>query len=105
MMAVILPIAIITMLFVPVPILLALLSFVPAVTVLVVLAIELVGLREFGLEFGVKTRVRDYIRLILGIVPYQVILAYAAARAVSREARGVRNWEKTAHVGAHLTDG
>jgi glycosyltransferase XagB len=104
MMAVIFPIAIVTMLLLPVPILLALMSFLPAMTVLVVLAIELVGLREFGLEFGVRTRMRDYVRLIVGVIPYQFVLAYAAMRAVWREAHGVRNWEKTAHVGAHLSD-
>ena len=38
-MAVVLPVAIVTMLLLPVPIVLALLSFVPAVTVLVVLGI------------------------------------------------------------------
>ena len=101
-MAVVLPIAIVTMLLLPVPIVLALLSFVPAVTVLVVLGIELIGLYEFGLEFGVKPRVRDYARLAAGVIPYQLVLAFAATRAAWRELRGVRNWEKTAHVGAHL---
>ena len=101
-MAVVLPVAIVTMLLLPVPIVLALLSFVPAVTVLVVLGIELVGLYEFGLEFGVKPRVRDYARLAVGVIPYQLVLAFAASRAALRELRGVRNWEKTAHVGAHL---
>ena len=101
-MAVILPIAIITTLLLSVPIVLALLSFVPAVTVFVVLAVELIGLYEFGLEFRVKPRVRDYARLVVGVVPYQLALAFAASRAAWREMRGVRNWEKTAHVGAHL---
>jgi glycosyltransferase XagB len=101
-MAVILPIAIVTMLLLEVPIVLALLAFVPAVTVFGVLAIELVGLYEFGLEFGLKPRLRDYARLVVGVIPYQLALAFAASRAAWRETRGVRNWEKTAHVGAHL---
>ena len=98
----ILPLAIITMIVLPVPILLALLSFIPAATVVMILAVELVGLREFGLEFETTPRVRDYARLVFGVVPYQIALAYAACRAAWREMRGVRNWEKTAHLGAHL---
>jgi hypothetical protein len=30
------------------------------------------------------------------------VLSFAAAHAAWREFRGVRTWEKTAHVGAHL---
>ena len=101
-LAVILPLAIVMMIVLPVPILLALLSFVPAATVLMILAVELVGLREFGLEFETTPRVRDYARLVFGVIPYQIALAYAAARAAWRELRGVRDWEKTAHLGAHL---
>ena len=38
---------------------------------------------------------------LLGTPFYQVMLAVAACRAVLREARGERGWEKTAHTGAH----
>ena len=37
-----------------------------------------------------------------GLLLYQAVLALAAARAVVREARGARGWEKTAHLGLHL---
>jgi hypothetical protein len=40
--------------------------------------------------------------LIVGAPLYQVLLGIAAVRAVVREARGQRGWEKTAHTGAHL---
>jgi glycosyltransferase XagB len=30
-----------------------------------------------------------------------MLICYAALRAVRREMRGVNNWEKTAHIGAH----
>jgi hypothetical protein len=33
--------------------------------------------------------------------PYQIVLAYAALRAVRRQMRGINTWEKTQHVGAH----
>jgi hypothetical protein len=29
------------------------------------------------------------------------VIAYASLRAVGRQMRGVSNWEKTRHIGAH----
>src|SRR4029450_7795807 len=37
-----------------------------------------------------------------GVLLYQAVLAFAAVRAVVRELRGDRGWEKTAHMGLHL---
>jgi hypothetical protein len=68
---------------------------------LAALAFELVGLREFGRVFYMKPRAYDYLRLVLGLFPYQLFLASAAVRAVAREMFGRRGWEKTAHTGAH----
>ena len=39
--------------------------------------------------------------MALTYLPYQWVLSYAAVRATIRELRGINNWEKTAHVGAH----
>jgi hypothetical protein len=47
---------------------------------------------------------RDHLRLVLGTLPYHALLSVAATRAVFRELRGNRSWEKTAHVGAHRTE-
>ncbi|WFR68439.1 hypothetical protein P9139_09870 [Curtobacterium flaccumfaciens] len=44
-------------------------------------------------------------RLVLGLVPYQVFLAAAAVRAVVRHARKQNGWEKTEHTGQHRTAG
>jgi len=84
------------------PIELAVLSFVPLVPLFVILAVELAGLQTLAGDFGFDVRGRDYARLVLGLVPYQLVLCLAALRAVWRESRGIRNWEKTAHAGAHL---
>jgi hypothetical protein len=62
---------------------------------------ELVGLREFCRVYHVRPKKTDYVRLMVGTAPYQIILAAAACRAVARELRGQRGWEKTAHNGAH----
>jgi glycosyltransferase XagB len=86
------------------PVLAALLSFVPLVPMLAVLTMEVVGLGEFCRNYGFRARLRDYLRLVLGMLPYHTLLAFAATRAVVRELRGNRSWEKTAHVGAHWTE-
>jgi hypothetical protein len=41
------------------------------------------------------------LRMAVGWLPYQLMLSYAALRAVAREGRGATDWEKTQHVGAH----
>ena len=98
---VIVPLSIFMMVSVKVPVALALLSFLPAIPTLATLAFEIAGLREFGRVFYDRPRLRDYLRLILGLFPYQLFLAGAAIRAVGRELAGQRGWEKTSHVGAH----
>jgi cellulose synthase/poly-beta-1,6-N-acetylglucosamine synthase-like glycosyltransferase len=99
--AILFPIAIATMLLLKAPILLALVTFAPLLLNLTMLACEAAALAEFCECYGQRARVGDYLRLVLGRFPYQVILGVAAARAVMREARGARNWEKTSHAGMH----
>jgi cellulose synthase/poly-beta-1,6-N-acetylglucosamine synthase-like glycosyltransferase len=95
------PFAIATAVLVNVPVGIALLSFLPAIPTVAMLMFEVVGLREFCRVYFVRPRIRDYLRLIIGAPFYQVMLAVAACRAVFRELRGERGWEKTAHSGAH----
>ena len=97
----VIPISIFTMVDLKVPVDLALVSFLPAIPTLATLAFEIAGLREFGRVFYTRPRTRDYVRLVLGMFPYQVLLAGAAVRAVARELLGMRGWEKTTHTGAH----
>jgi cellulose synthase/poly-beta-1,6-N-acetylglucosamine synthase-like glycosyltransferase len=97
-----LPLTIVAAIFLQLPIELALLSVVPVVPLFAILAVEIAGLESLSAEFGLNVRVRDYVRLVLSAVPYQVLLGIAAGRAAWRELRGIRTWEKTVHVGAHL---
>jgi glycosyltransferase XagB len=99
---VMIPVALATMLVLKAPDLFVLMTFAPLVPTIATIAVEVTGLREFGRVFGERVRSRDYLRLIIGTVPYQLILAAAAMRAAVRELRGIRGWEKTDHVGAHL---
>jgi cellulose synthase/poly-beta-1,6-N-acetylglucosamine synthase-like glycosyltransferase len=48
-----------------------------------------------------RARLRDVALLLLGLIPYQLVLLYAVVAALAREARGVRTWVKTTHTGAH----
>ena len=97
-----LPFAIAGTLVLELPIELALLSFLPLVPLGAILVAEVIGLSELAREFELKPRLRHYAWLVVGVIPYQLVLSLAAARAAYRELRGIRNWEKTAHVGAHL---
>jgi cellulose synthase/poly-beta-1,6-N-acetylglucosamine synthase-like glycosyltransferase len=97
-----LPVTIAAAIALHLPIELGLLSFVPLVPLIAILAVEVAGLGSLRAEFGLHVRFRDHLRLVLSAVPYQLLLSVAAARAAWREFRGVNDWEKTAHVGAHL---
>lgn len=102
LMGLLVPLAFAILLLVKVPILLALLSFLPLVPMGLILVAELVGLAQFCREFSLRARPLDYVRLLASSVPYQLLLSAAAVRAAWRELRGINNWEKTTHVGAHL---
>jgi cellulose synthase/poly-beta-1,6-N-acetylglucosamine synthase-like glycosyltransferase len=97
------PISFACAVFVRVPVAIALFTFLPAIPTMAMAAFELVGLREFCRVYYIRARWTDYLILLIGTPFYQVLLGFAAVRAVVREARGQRGWEKTAHSGAHLT--
>jgi cellulose synthase/poly-beta-1,6-N-acetylglucosamine synthase-like glycosyltransferase len=99
------PVAIGTAIALDAPMLVSLVSFVPAMPIVAVLAVEIVGLDEFSRAYGQRASPRDYGRLVVGLPLYQAVLAFSAARALVREARGARGWEKTAHLGLHIAEG
>ncbi len=96
------PVAIATTLLLKAPIPVTLLTFLPLLPTLSILAVEVTGLGEFARAYEARASLRDYVRLVLGLVPYQMVLAFAALRAGIREALGSRGWEKTAHFGLHF---
>ncbi|MFD6418312.1 glycosyltransferase [Streptomyces sp. NPDC060194] len=102
---VIIPVNIAIALFLDVPVGIAFITFLPAVTALVTFVFEVVGLHDFGEQYGLRVRFTHYLKLIVGGPVYQVLLAGAAVRAVWREHRGRNEWELTSHVGAHLGNG
>jgi glycosyltransferase XagB len=100
---VLMPLSLVSMFLLKVPMPIALMTFLPLAPTLVTMAVESAALGEFGREFGIRIRVRDHARLLLGTVPYQLLLAAAAVRSVWRQSRGQGGWEKTTHTNAHRT--
>ncbi|MFE2284211.1 glycosyltransferase [Streptomyces sp. NPDC059443] len=88
--------------FLDVPVGIAIITFLPMITAMVTFVFEIVGLHDFGRQYGLRVRFVHYVKLVIGGPFYQVMLAGAAIRAVWREQRGRNEWELTSHTGAHL---
>ena len=85
-----------------IPIGLAMMTWLPVLPTVAMVAFEVVGLHDFGVQYRLRVRARHYLTLIAGTPVYHLVLAAAAIRAVWREFTGRNDWELTRHVGAHL---
>jgi glycosyltransferase XagB len=90
-----------TMVDLKTPVLVAEFSYIPVLIVLANFLATVVGLYSFTRAHGFKTTPSAVVGLAIAWFPYQLVLAYASLRAVSRQIRGHLDWEKTAHVGGH----
>jgi len=95
------PFSLLTILSLKAPVLVALVSFLPVLTLLGHFLISVVGLYEFADAHDLKVSPIAIPRLAFGWIPYQLLVSYASMRAVLRHLRGISNWEKTQHIGAH----
>jgi len=95
------PFSLITMLAFKTPVLVALITYMPVALFFAHFLTAAVGLYEFTDAHGLHASPKAVVGLAIAWFPYQLVLSYAALRAVTRQARGVYNWEKTQHVGAH----
>lgn len=98
------PISLWMMFSTKVPVGQALLLLLPAYLLVSHYFMSLIGLYEFADAHGLHATWKTPVAMALAYLPYQWMLAYAAFRAFIREVRGVSNWEKTQHVGAHRAD-
>ena len=98
------PVSLGLILFASTPTLVTLIAFLPLLMVIASIVIEIVALDDFARSFRLQVGLRDYVRLVLGALPYQWVLAAAAVRAVWRELHHERGWEKTEHTNAHRSD-
>ncbi|HKS98449.1 MAG TPA: glycosyltransferase, partial [Rugosimonospora sp.] len=96
-----LPIALLTAFVLRAPVLPVLLSWLPVLFLVAHFITSVVGLYEFTRAHGLRASPAAVLRMAVTWLPYQMVLAYSAARALRRHLRGVGDWEKTAHVGAH----
>jgi cellulose synthase/poly-beta-1,6-N-acetylglucosamine synthase-like glycosyltransferase len=94
-------ISLLTMFSLKTPEQVALITFLPVLMILAFFLIYIIGLLEFTRAHGLQATPRSVLRMAVGWLPYQLMLSYAALRAVAREGRGATDWEKTQHVGAH----
>ena len=88
-----------------VPVLVALLLDLPFYLLAAHFILNVIGLYEFTDAHGLKPTWKTPLVMALGYLPYQWVLAYASVRATSRQLRGINNWEKTKHIGAHRQGG
>ncbi len=99
----VLPIALLTAMIGKFSMIVTLISFLPALPTIAMLGFDVAALRAFGQDYSFHVRARDYARLVFFMPVYQLILSWAAVRAAFRFFSGNFEWEKTAHVGAHLS--
>jgi cellulose synthase/poly-beta-1,6-N-acetylglucosamine synthase-like glycosyltransferase len=83
------------------PVLTAIVLALPLYLLAAHLFLALLGLYEFAGAHGMRPSWKTPLVMAVGYLPYQWVLSYASVRATLRELRGINNWEKTAHVGAH----
>lgn len=77
-------------------------AFIPFGLGLLNVFVDVLLLRQFGVTYTERVRLRDYAGLVLGAPFFQLALGVAAVLALVRHLRGKTNWVKTTHVGAHL---
>lgn len=93
--------AVVSMLAIKTPMLAAIILFLPCYLLVAHLCLSIFGLYDFADAHKLNPRWTTLVVMALGYLPYQWVLAYAALRATLRQMRGINNWEKTKHIGAH----
>jgi cellulose synthase/poly-beta-1,6-N-acetylglucosamine synthase-like glycosyltransferase len=99
--ALLLPLSVVTILWLKVPVFVAMLMYAPFVPIIITLATQIVGLREFAKAYRQKVLWRHYAFLVFGAPVYQWVLMGAAFWAVWQHVDGNTTWHKTAHGGHH----
>lgn len=95
------PLMLLAALWIKLPLLVTMVSFLPLYVLLLQLVATVIGARLFTREYGLRLPLLMPVTMTLTFLPYQWLLGASALRAVYRELRRERGWEKTAHTGAH----
>lgn len=96
-----LPFSLLTGLWLNSAVILVMLMFVPLVLLFMTLVLQVIGLREFGREFGQKVQPHHYVSLFVGFYLFQVLLAVAAIDSIRRLLMGQDSWDLTEHHNQH----
>lgn len=91
------PVALITALLVDLPLTATMIAFLPLVPMLTMIAFQCQILHEFGRDMQMRVPLRTYLLLIITAPVYQVLLGWAAVRAVYKYYRRDFGWYKTPH--------
>jgi cellulose synthase/poly-beta-1,6-N-acetylglucosamine synthase-like glycosyltransferase len=101
LLAIYVPLSLLMMLVFKTPVLVALISYLPVAMLLAHFLTSAVGLFEFTDAHGLKASRKEVLHMAIAWIPYQLVVSYAALRAVRRQMKGASDWEKTQHIGAH----
>ena len=83
------------------PILISMLSFLPLNLFIIQVWIYLLGLSEFLRDYSIKPSWKMFAKLVIIILPYQIMLALSTIRALYKYASNQNSWEKTLHLNQH----
>lgn len=100
--AVFMPVTLATMVAVKSPPILVLMMYTPIIAMVLTICLQVMQLHEFGKVYDRRIRWYVYVQFVLTNPLYQMLLSYAAARAVFRHMRGDTSWHKTEHTGTHI---
>ena len=95
------PIALAALFVVRLPPVLVLVSLMPLLVLFLHGASQLVLYRELVETYGIAPRIKGYANIVLGVIPYSLLLGFSSYRAMYRMVTGRLGWEKTTHLGAH----
>jgi glycosyltransferase XagB len=93
--------ALLATVFLSAPVGLVMIMYIPLVPVTLLMILNGVFLRDFGVAFDRKIRLSDYGKLFVTYFVYQFVLNAAAFWSIIRELRGDTSWYKTPHSGQH----
>lgn len=81
------------------PPLLVLIMFLPLLSSLMVVALQIKQAHEYGKTYQRRVAWYVYVQMLATQLPYQLLLSFAAFRAVVRHLRGQVNWQSPARAG------
>lgn len=96
-----LPFSIFIALTTKIPVGWAVFTFIPLALLAMQFLVQVLGLYDFARAYRQRIPFWYPIVLAAGYYPYQLLLAFAAIRALLRHVFGKANWEKTRHINAH----